>query len=282
MRDLDADRLRAIDAVSKEWRQGDCVLGELWFVFGFAHGAPITDEARAVAQGEAGLAEQRVRGFVVATQTCDLVRDCLQRSFLEVCPLTEVTPAVLEEVRQGRRIRYAYLPGVAQDLLVADLDRALTLEKGVLLDWQRTEGCPQQEDGRAFARTLVRKHSRFAFPDDFANFVRPLSRRMQEKHKRPSREGDWLRAIREIRARVAPHWNASEVAVTFFLLLDVAADLGALGDIEPVLEAWSALAPPTERFATVEFRIARLEDITAREYVESEALDLEHLSHAGR
>ena len=282
MSNLEADRLHAVDAVSKEWRQGDCVLGELWFAFGFEHSAPITEEARAAAEGEAEVVEERVRGFAVATQTCDLVRSCRERHFLEVCALVEMEAAALEEVRLGRRLRYAYLPGVASQRLVADLDRVMTLEKGVLLDWQRTTGCPKPTDAQAFARALARKHSRFAFPDDFVSFVRPLAKRIQEKHKRQSSEGAWLRALREIRVRVAPRWDAPELSVTFLLLLDVEDDLGALGDIGPLLKDWRELVPITPRFTSVGFLLTRLEGMTAMEYVESEALDLEHLSHAER
>lgn len=88
--------------------------------------------------------------------------------------------------------------------LVADLDRVMTVEKSVVFSWQRTVGCPLDEDARNFARALARKRARFAFPNDFNRLVDPLSQRLKEKHDRRSPEGGALRALREIRVVVTP------------------------------------------------------------------------------
>ena len=44
------------------------------------------------------------------------------------------------------------------------------------------------------------------------------------------------------------------------------------------LEAWLKLVPDGGRFATVQGMVVTLEDITARDYVESDPLDLDYLS----
>ena len=99
MEPIDADGRAKIDEALQEWRQGDCVLGEQWFAFRIAPGAPLTADAVAAAAEGAENAESEVFGFAVVTQTCDIVRGCDERSFVEVCPLVEVDEDMLHEIR---------------------------------------------------------------------------------------------------------------------------------------------------------------------------------------
>ncbi|MHC5721214.1 MAG: hypothetical protein ACYTX0_56645, partial [Nostoc sp.] len=46
-----------------------------------------------------------------------------------------------------------------------------------------------------------------------------------------------------------------------------------------LLQQWLKLIPQSERFQFVDGQVVTLEDITAKDYVESDALDLDHLSH---
>jgi hypothetical protein len=64
--------VQTIDIALKEWCQGDCVLGEHWFVHRFNPQRPLTSDSADAAQDEADLAESEVRGFAVVTQTCDI------------------------------------------------------------------------------------------------------------------------------------------------------------------------------------------------------------------
>ena len=118
--------IQEIDAALEKWCQGDYVLGEQWFIQRFNPKRPLTDESKDVAEKEVDLAESEVRGFVVVTQTCDIVRSCASRPFIEVVPLLEVNEKDLHEIQRGRRPQYAYIPGAAEHRLVADLDRVLT------------------------------------------------------------------------------------------------------------------------------------------------------------
>ena len=87
-----------IDEAMEAWRQGDCVLGEHWFLFRLDIGAPLTGEAAEAAAEGVDTGEAEVRGLMVATQTCDIVRGCGERPFVEVCPLVEVDPEKLERL----------------------------------------------------------------------------------------------------------------------------------------------------------------------------------------
>jgi hypothetical protein len=77
----------AVDAALCDWQQGDCVLGEHGFVFRLDPKRPLSEAAIEAAAAGGDLAETVVRGLVVLTQTCDIVRTCRERTFLEVAPL---------------------------------------------------------------------------------------------------------------------------------------------------------------------------------------------------
>jgi hypothetical protein len=75
----DDDWIREIDTALSKWSQGDCTIGDHWFIARFDPKHPLTTSSQDVAEtdGDADLAESAVRGFVVVTQTCDLVRSLL-------------------------------------------------------------------------------------------------------------------------------------------------------------------------------------------------------------
>lgn len=272
------DWVKEVDAVLQEWCQGDYVLGEHWFVHRFSPQRPLTQDSENAAQQETDILESEVRGFVVVTQTCDIVRTCTSRLFVEVVPLVAVDEFSLREVQKGRRPQYAYIPGAANLNLVADLDRVMTLEKAVLVEWERKSGCFNNEEIRVLGQALARKRARFAFPDDFNEFAKKLQKRLREKHDKQSNEGEALRALREIRVRAAPSWNASEVQLMFWFIRNQEQVTYEGISWNQFLEQWLALIPAFERFNSVDGLIVTLEDITAKDYIESDPLDLDHLS----
>lgn len=111
----------------------------------------------------------------------------------------------------------------------------------------------------------------------FATFASAFAARVLSKHNRQSDEGKALRALREIRVRAAPSWASAEVELTFwFILDDVTAD--AADTSRRHLETWLGLLRPQGRFNSVNGMLVTLDDLTARDYVESDQLDLDHLS----
>lgn len=202
----DEDKRGAIDAALSDWRQGDCcVTDDQWFVHRFALAAPLTNEAIAAAAEGVDIAEVEVSGFVVLSQTCDVVRGCADRPYLEIAPLVSVDESYLREIERGRRPRYAFIPALRGHCLVADLDRVMTIEKGVVAAWERIPGCRNDDESRSLGQALARKRTRWAFPDDFTQLASGLQSRLQEKHDKQSDEGAALRALRQIRVRAAPH-----------------------------------------------------------------------------
>lgn len=159
---MNEDGRQRIDTALHDWRQGDCVLGEHWFLFRLDVDDPLSEEAIAAADGGADAGEVEVRGFMVATQTCDLVRQCSERPFIEVCPLVEVNSKRLNEIRLGRRPSCAFVPGVADLGLVADLDRVMTVEKAVIARWKRRTGCCDLTFSNPLSRSMSLLY-RYAF-----------------------------------------------------------------------------------------------------------------------
>ncbi|MFE1746313.1 hypothetical protein [Coleofasciculus sp. H7-2] len=270
--------LQRVGEVLASWRQGDCHVGEAWFYFHLEPTLPITPEAEEAAMGGADITGVQVYGFAVLTQTCDIVRDCEQRPFIEVAPLVEVDEGRLVEIQRGYNPRYAYIPGIAERRLVADLDRVMTVEKTVIARWERFPGCQTNEETRNFASAASRKRARFAFPNDFNRFVQPLQDRIKKKHMKDSLEGDALRALHEIRVRATPDWDADTIELTFFFIRDVE-DVTFQGrNWSSLLELWLGLHHTEDRYRQVYGSVITYDDLTAREYLESDRLDLDHLS----
>lgn len=275
--DSSSPEFEQIDKAMAEWRQGDVALKEHWFTH-------IADPSKAVtyesgqAQGNVQPIITEVDGLVVVSQSCDIVRSCLERHFLEVAPMVEVSPSVLQEIKKRLRPAYAFVPATEGSNLVADLDRIMTVDKAVAATWDRTQGCRTGEEARAFQQALQRKYTRFAFPDDFTRCASKLLTRLQEKHDRRSMEGDALRALREIRVTAAPSWDAPKVGLFFWFIRDEIESDPSEYSWSALLEAWLKLLPPGGRFSTIDGQIVFLEDLTAKDYVGSDPLDLDHLS----
>lgn len=269
--------LEEVNAALHDWQQGDCVIGELWFAWRFCGLMPITPSSRTLAgnDAEADIVEEQVDGLAIVTQTCDIVRPCQQRPFLEVSPLVRTDD--VRSVECGKRPRYAYLPGLQEKGLVVDLDRVMVIEKPFFIQHQRVRGCLTDEDVRHFSDALKRKRSRFAFPDDFVELAKPLISRISGKYKKNSPEGEALRKLREIRVQASPSWAAEEVEL-FFHFIRRDDELTGSSASHQQLEAWLALIQPNGRFASIEGHVVYLADLTASDYVYSDRLDLDSLT----
>ncbi|MCK6478824.1 MAG: hypothetical protein L6R43_01375, partial [Planctomycetes bacterium] len=97
---------------------------------------------------------------------------------VDVSPLIQAD-VDLDLVKKEFFVRRIYVPGVAAAGLVGDISRTMAIDKAVVAEWKRTQGCTTEAEQRAFARALARKHRRFPFPEDF----KPVVRRLEEKLK---------------------------------------------------------------------------------------------------
>lgn len=274
-----------IDAALLDWRQGDVILGS---ALHFIHQAdlvhPVSDEAAANATAQAvgpagqeniAILESTFPGFIVVTQTCDVVRGCRERPYVELAPLVEADAAFVAEVKSLRRPSFAYVPTVADRNLVADLDRTMTIEKGLLAGLPRAQGVTTDAEIRAFASALARKRARFAFPDSFTDLMKPLSGLLKKRYGKNNAEGHHVDALQEIRVAARPSWDGNGIALVFWFIKGTEP---ANPDWSKWVAEWLALVKPTATYTAIEGLTVRLDDMTARDYVESEHLDLDQLS----
>ncbi|QQS10831.1 MAG: hypothetical protein IPK81_14475 [Rhodospirillales bacterium] len=277
-----------VDRALQVWRQGDVTLSPN---IGFVHWANIVHplayaSKQAVAQrnsdddfpdGHMLVEDSAIEGFVILSQTCDIVRASNDRHYVEVAPLIRVSPEFLDEVRRVRRPAFVYIPATAAERLIADLDRTMTVEKSVVATWKRTPGWATDAESRSIAQALSRQRARFAFPDDFNAALAPLASRFRAKHNKASSEGAYMRALSEIRVRAAPSWDDPIVQLTVWFVKDEASTPDIV-DWSGVIDKWVELIGQSGRFRVESAIAVRLEDMTARDYVDSDRLDLDHLS----
>jgi hypothetical protein len=274
LEDRDA-RLSAVALSLGEWRQGDCVIGDgCTFLFRYDPTLPVSPDPDLSPEFDIG--EQPVEGLVVLTQSCDIVRDCVEKPTLEVAALVRVDEREYAALRHSSR--FAIVPGLQDKLLVADLERVMTVEKPVVAGWTRVEGCVTDEDRRLFAQAIVRKRQRFAFPDDFAHRAGRMRSRFRDKHDKSTDEGRALSALLEIRVRAEPGWDDERIKLTFFFIKKDGV-AGVDGLPWPSLAAdWTGLFDTGGQFVEVDPDVTTLDDISARDYFESDRLDLDQLS----
>jgi len=285
MTELPTDEITLIDATMEKWRQGDFFLADDLFFIHLANLArPLTAEAMELAAGRAEATEPLeiedvasvVIGYAVITQTCDIVRNCTTRSYVELCPLVQVSDSVLKEIRLLRRPAFAFVPGSSPQGLVADLDRVITAEKAFLSDYEPTQGCSDDSERRTFTEALARHKTRAAFPDDFNICMGPVRDYLKKIHQSNDAEGRLIQSIGKIRVTASPNWGGEKIGIYLWLILLPQTE-SPTDDLSLYIEKWIALFGQSDRYS-LEAVVCRLEDIKASDYVGSDRLDLDNLS----
>jgi hypothetical protein len=270
------DDQAATDPLS-EWRQGDFALGVGSFLFG-----DLPEESDGEGMG-AFFDDVDPAGFVVVSQTCDIVSDPSKFGFVAVCPLVQVDGARIKDIARGRAPRLGFVEHAPDDF-VADLARPMTISKELLASWDRRPGFTDPRQALDFSRSLERAFGRFAFPDAFNECIRPLLSKVTTKYGKPASPlGMALRSLSELRVRPSDDWEAGDVRVQF-LLIFAPKEKRALepaeikGQFESVFKElpWQGGFGPDEPLV----RIGDYDDFLARDYVESFPLDVNALSFA--
>jgi hypothetical protein len=287
VRGQDDDKER-IDAELREWRRGDATLDTGTFLVHLADKrTPLTADARdAVERGLVDTDEDvfevlsPVRGLVVVSQSCDIVRECSKSECVEVSPLVLIEDERgLEEIRKRRRSRYAYLPGLADRKLVVDLERTMTVEKAVVASWTRIGGCTTDRERATFADALARKRRRFAFPDDFNGGLRRFRDRLKRAEGKATPDGRLIEALDEVRVQASPSWEAAPVTVFFWFLLE-REKISDFDAAHRIVQGWMSTINLPGAFALADpaFEIVEPQDMTVDHYQTSYALDYDDIS----
>lgn len=274
---MNPGRVSDLNAAIRLWRQGDCVPGANEFVFRMDPGLPTTPESREAvrADPETAYVVHPVEGFMVVTQTCDLVKPIEGAPFAEVSPLVTLPPALFREVQLGARPRFATVPPLHSACQAADLDRTLTIEKACLALWPRQSGCRTDLERRRLSLHLGRKRQRAALPDGFAPWFKPLRNRLARLARSASADANVFQDLEEIRVQPAPSWDAETVFVFIWFLLK---DEAPPADRSQVLKEWLTKLIPSPPIAGVDGRMIHYADLQASDYRDSDPLDLDHFS----
>lgn len=281
------EQAKAVDDEMQRWNQGDIVpASALSFVHVADLTCPLTPQAEDLAavdsdpEDSLGIVDTRVdTGFVVLSQTCDVVRSCAFRPFVEVAVLHPVSAQDMAYVKRAQMPRFALVPALEARSQVADLDRTMTIEKAVLAqitDDQRVQGCRDDAERQAFAAALSRKHGRFAFPDDFSPAAGKMFDRIKDKHGNNSPEGAFLDALYAIRVECAEGWDAPEIHLRFlFIQTQVGVEQEpAQALAQQIVARFKASA----KYAKPEVVVVSLATLSAERYLASYPLDLDYLS----
>lgn len=261
----------------RSWRQGDCVIGEQDFVYRIMSATPLCQASQQAVglDPSAEFVVHPVDGLMVVSQSCDIARPPEARPFAEVAPLVKLAEEDFREVLLGARPRYVTVPGLHMSRLAADLDRIQTVEKTLLSAWPRHQGCHTDSDRRLLGKQLARKRFRAALPDEFAPWFKPLRNRFSRLTGSSSADAIVFQELSEIRIQASPSWDAARVDIFIWFVLK---DEAPVRDRSAILEGWLAKIPPKDAFVSCQGRVVRYEDMTALEYIDSDPLDLDHMS----
>lgn len=281
----------------QQWNQGDYVLGEFPILWGFDKNHPLTKVSLELAEESdpvlgVSIGAEKVSGFVVVSQTCDIVRRVSERPYVQLAPIVSVDEHDVELIRLRLRPRFVYLPSLAEHCLVADLDRILTVEKSFLAVWERFPAFGDEPQRRSFAETIRRYYDRPAFPNAFVEGLRKLETWFREKHDRtpdlpkkgptPFHPRACLRALEMVLVRPNPSWDAPNLHVDFILIRKSEEDgITALvwEEFRKTCEGKVSLPKEiTSRWSTE----IPLSNLPAKLYLECDQLDLAYLSDETR
>lgn len=219
-----------------------------------------------------------VRGVVVLTQTCDMIRELSQRPNFHVAALVPANSAEMEQIRQFGRPQYVYVPQCADMGLVGDLDLIASYSKSVLSGWSRLPAPAVAAARRDFGYATGRHRSRVAFPDRWAAELDKLRSWLRSKSQKSSPEGIFATSIEQMRI-VANDTDCPEEAEIICLIPATIT--------QTLRSEWAKVMIPKLESKIDEswgckviFRLATTTEITAAEYLNSFRLDFDALSRA--
>ena len=198
--------------ILKKWKQGDFTYDCKEFVF--------MSKSANHQKNFKFLTCKDSEGFVVISQTCDIVRDPSDIPLVSVCPLIEVNATTYSNLKKGKAPKLGFLQNLGENKAV-DFSRTMSVTKELLMTWVHHTGCKSDTQSMLFARAIENVYGRFAYPDCFVASLRNFRNSIFDKHPKNNKKGEILQSISEI--RVIPHapWgNKKSIPITFLVILD--------------------------------------------------------------
>lgn len=266
-------------ATHRQWQQGDYAVECGPLILRCVPESTDGEELDAVT-------DSQPNGFVVISQTCDIVKCPKKWPFVSVCPLIEIDNGRLQDVRSGRAPTLGLLSTLVPNM-VADFSRTMTITKELLISWKRQRGCNTEKEKERFARALEFCFGRYAFPDDFARLMSPLREKIAKIQKLTDEDKGkkTLKSIREIRIHPCGGWfEEGRTSIIFYVLLE-REKFREIKDRKEIESQFSTMIKVIEwnhLFDLKRLQISEYSDINAEDYVSSFPLDINFLSFAPR
>jgi hypothetical protein len=162
--------------------------------------------------------ERTPNGAVIISQTCDVVRSHRERRTIQAAKLVQLAGDTQREATDGRRPRYVAVPNAGANWF-ADLEAIGTIDKRVLVGLSRQPGVVDDEQIRRFAAAVGRNFSRFPFPDEVSDQLKPLVDDVRRKYgSGRSPLGQVLQQVIELRLEAYPRWDDPNAVITLVVI----------------------------------------------------------------
>lgn len=277
----DVDLVDRVNAATLDWRQGDVpqltVPPLAWFA---TPTMPLTSTSARMTGNGFGAVVAEANHVVIVTQTCDIVRDCREYAHITLAGVVTLAGNMAQEALRGRRPRFVALPDLGPDCF-ADTSLLVSAEKTILLGVESISAVVSDVSRRRFAEGVGRAFERSALPDDLVLALNGLTQRIKQKHDKDSKEGRALRLLEDIRIRGLPSWTADEIDVRVLFCpptQDEANDCMAPDEWDDMIEKWVGRAEPQGVIRSIEGDWLPFDQMTARDYLDTDCLDFEYLS----
>jgi hypothetical protein len=275
--------IKDVDKAMKAWWQGDYC--DEPGVFYLANpDAPLTSVAADAAGESAGedevvVTDDDVVGLVVLTQTCDIRKTARKETFLHFARLVELDAVTAKEARDKKRPRYVHVPGRG-DTSFADISLVVTVEKAVVAEWTRKQGCSNDDDRKDFREGVRRRWSRFAFPSDVDATLKPLADALKKDEGKDNQAGKAIDSLWEIRVLAVGGWYTPPVQLYLYFIVRPTHMPMPLpfDEVKAVVAGWMKNCPAKGDVGNIECEVVPIDELSAYDYSRSEELDTDALS----
>lgn len=258
-------------AALEHWRQGDYTLQRSRF--------PLIVETD---DEDLYLDTVEACGWVVITQTCDIVNYGEGKDFVSICPIVKAFDPTLKDIKAGVTPAFAKLELAPDEHHVIDLGRIASIHKRALSKLERRDGFHNDATRSVFQQALERRFGRFAFPDWLSNGpLRQLRNRAREAHKSGGSLGDVYKAIDEFRVRGNPDLESKGAAIGFLAIVDrdKFKNTSRIAIQDEFAKQAKKFKWPDDYIREDDFLvIGTLDDFSGRDIKESHAVDLDFIS----
>jgi hypothetical protein len=188
---------------------------------------PLAELSRTIADEAGGMGlvvvPEPVDRVAPITQTCDLQVTEPDTRLCQVAPVIDRGETFAREAARGHRPGWVAVPWHSRSSVV-DLSRITTIERSVLVEASSAGRPSTPADRLHLAETVSRHFTRAALPDHIVDVLRPVLKRMKDKHDKQSPEGRCIALVSNLRVEANPDLDHDAPMLTLLVVLE-AADL---------------------------------------------------------